>query len=135
MEDPKNPAHISVKNVSLSGMVTDFIKACPRDDVDLIIQGAIDQLIFKVVGDEDMPDFTSLLGDQVPLFAYRLTLESVIDEMPAILVGNFYDNGVRTNEYVYESREIAADIYIGTKLEIDELIRGWHKTGAQLNYL
>lgn len=135
MEDPKNPAHISVKNVSLSGKVTDFIKTCPRDDVDLIIQGAIDQLIFKVVGDEDMPDFTPLLGDEVPLFAYRLTLESVVDEMPAILVGNFYDNGVHTNEYVYESREIAADIYIGTKAEIDDLVRGWHKTGAELNYL
>jgi hypothetical protein len=135
MEDPKNPAHISVKNVSLSNKVTAFIKVAPRDDVDLIIQGAIDQLIFRVVGDDDMPDFTPLLGDEVPLFAYRVSLETIGNEMPVVLVGNFYDNGLQTNEYVHESREIATDIYIGTKTEIDDLIKGWHKTDAKLNYL
>ncbi len=136
MAESRNPAHITVKSVSLSGMVTDYMKACPPDDIELIIQGSIDRFIFRLAGDDDNPDFTNLIGNNVPLFAWRTMLESMKRIIPVVMVGSFTDNGIQTNAYVTNSHEITVQIYIGTQAEINDLVASWKDPkGTHINYL
>lgn len=129
-----SPAYIRFSNIFLSEHAADFVNSCPRDDVELVVQDAIDSLLFKVIGDGDeASDFSPLLVDNVPVYATQSELESFSRHFSVTVVADFRNNGLqmsnRDGDYT-EAYEIDACIYIASPDEMTVMLESWHRSSG-----
>jgi hypothetical protein len=130
------PAYIRFSNIYLSEQAAAFVNGCPRDDMELIVQDAIDSLLFKIIGDGDTAaDFSPLLAENVPVYAMRTELENMSATFPITVVADFHNNGLRYDApssmgNLTEAFEIDACIYIASNEEMTTMLSSWkHSSG------
>lgn len=128
MYPSKTPAHIRVSHINVMNSAAHFMQTCPTDDMDLIVQEAIDTLIFKIVGEN--ADFSPLMNHQTPLFAAQLDLQDRQRTFSVLVLGDFQYNGWQVNDQHETAEEIDAFIVIGAPGEVETILASWQgKTG------
>jgi hypothetical protein len=130
-----SPAYIQFSNIYLSEQAASFVNSCPRDDAELIVQDAIDSLLFKIIGDGDSAaDFSPLLADNVPVYAMHTQLEDIRKTFDVTVVADFRNNGIRYTERpevgFTEAFEIDACIYIASPAEMDKMLQSWNRSSG-----
>jgi hypothetical protein len=122
--------------VFLSEEAAAFMNTCPRDDLEFIIQDAIDSLLFKIIGgDDNASDFSPLLAQDVPVYATHTALENFDCAFPVTMVADFRNNGLRYADpsgdgALTEAYEIDACIYIASPGEMQTMLASWHRTSG-----